>query len=160
MNFRNVLLDLFFMPGIISHEFGHRIFCDIFGVRVQKVRYFSFTNPPGFVIHEHPKNFLQTFFITVGPLIFNTLLAVLFGIFSLQYHFAFAWLSISVAAQSFPSSGDAKSLWKETKNHMRRNFLAIVGFPISGLIQLINLIRSWWFDIIYGVAFYLVIFFL
>jgi hypothetical protein len=164
MDLTFVMLNILMMPGIVAHEFGHKLFCDMFGVKVHKVCYFSFKDPPGFVVHEQPKSFVQTFFITVGPFIFNTLLAVLLAIFSLQQPIPImillAWLSVSVAMQSFPSKGDARSLWAETKRHMRNNILSIVGFPISGLIMLINIFRSFWFDLAYGLGIYLAVVFL
>jgi hypothetical protein len=155
-----VLLTLFQMPGVVVHELGHKMFCDIFGVRVHKVRYFSFQSPPGFVVHEQPDGFVKTFLITIGPFILNSLVAMLFAIFSLQYSLWLALVSISIAMQSFPSKGDAKSLWIETKRHMKRNLLAVIGYPISGLIMLMNLPRSFWFDLAYGIAFYLAVVFL
>ena len=160
MGLKTTLLSLFMLPGIVFHEMGHKIFCDIFGVKVHRVCYFSFKDPPGFVIHDPAKSFTQTFFITVGPFIFNTLLATLFAIFSVQYSLILAWLSIATAAHSFPSPGDAKSLWKETTRHITKNLLAIVGFPIALLIMGVNLLRSYWIDLVYGILFYAMVAFI
>lgn len=159
MKLSSFLITIFSIPGIIAHEFGHKLFCDMFNVKVHKVRYFAFKNPPGFVIHDQPKGFTQTFFITAGPFIFNTLLAILFAKFSMIYSLMFAWFSISIASQSFPSKGDAKSLWKETNRHVRKNILAIVGYPISGLLMLVNMLKSFWVDLVYGILVYLAVIF-
>ena len=158
MNFLYLLGNIFLIPGVIAHEFGHKIFCDMFNVKVHKVRYFAFKDPPGFVVHDQPKGFTQTFFITIGPIIFNTLLSILSAIFAMNYSLFFVWFSVSIASQSFPSKGDAKSFWSETNRHIRKNILAVIGYPIAGIIMLVNLVRSFWVDVIYGIGFFLFVF--
>ena len=37
MGLKTTLLSLFMLPGIVFHEMGHKIFCDIFGVKVHRV---------------------------------------------------------------------------------------------------------------------------
>ena len=71
------ILSLITFPGVVMHEAGHKFFCDWAGVRVLEVCYFRFGNPAGFVVHESPRKFSQSFFISVGPLILGTLFSIL-----------------------------------------------------------------------------------
>lgn len=147
-------------PGVIFHEFGHKLFCDLFGVRVIKVCYFRFRNPPGYVLHEAPKNFIQSFLISVGPLISGTFFAVLFFLISQTYSstlwekYFFIWLGSSVALNSFPSKTDAKGLWRDTNRRIRNNILAIIGYPFALLIWISNALKVIWFDVFYVILLY------
>jgi hypothetical protein len=53
---------------------------------------------------------------------------------------------------SFPSVGDADNLWDASKQAWQRNPLALLGFPIVGLIKLAALAKAIWFDLLYAVA--------
>lgn len=146
--------------GIIFHEFGHKLFCNLTGVKVIKVCYFRFGNPPGYVIHERAKNFVQSFFISVGPFISGTFFALLFFEISkslapdLWQKYFFIWLGGSVAINSFPSSTDAKGLWKDSNRHLTRNALAIIGYPFALLIWIADALKVVWFDLIYTFLLY------
>ena len=149
--------------GVIFHEFGHKLFCDITGVKVVKVCYFRFGNPAGYVAHERPKNFTQSFFIAVGPLLSGVIFALLFYYISMLYtwndwqKYLFIWLGLSVAINSFPSNQDAKSLWKDTNRHISRNILAIIGYPFAIIIWIANSLNLIFFDLFYaGFLYYLV----
>lgn len=147
-------------PGVVVHELGHKKFAELTGVKVREICLFRFGNPAGYVIHEPTTNFKQSFFITAGPFIVGTLLSLL--IFSLTNFFddtsllgkIIVWLGISVAMNSFPSSTDAKSLWKDTNNYIKNNKLALAGYPISLVIFISNILSFIWFDLIYAVLLY------
>jgi hypothetical protein len=149
--------------GVIFHELGHKLFCNLTGVKVLKVCYFRFGNPSGYVIHERTKNFVQSFFISVGPFISGTFFAVLFFEISEIFtpdrwqKYFFIWLGGSVAINSFPSSIDAKSLWRDTNRHIQNNILAITGYPFVLLIWLANRLTVIWFDVIYAILVYNII---
>ncbi|RIH66334.1 DUF3267 domain-containing protein [Mariniphaga sediminis] len=156
---RKIVSSLTF-AGVIFHEFGHKFFCDITGVRVLKVCYFRFGNPSGYVIHERPKNFIQSFFIATGPLITGTLFALLFfdlatnRTMGVWQQVLFFWLGVSVAMNAFPSNTDAKSLWRDTNRHIRHNILAAFGYPFALVIWLANSLYLIWFDLIYALVLY------
>jgi hypothetical protein len=149
--------------GVIFHEFGHKLFCNLTGVNVVKVCYFRFGNPSGYVIHERPNYFTQSFFVAVGPLLSGFFFTLLFYFISRSYSwqewpkYLFIWLGASVAVNSFPSNQDAKSLWKDTNRHITRNLLAIVGYPFAIIIWIANNLSIIFFDLIYaGFLYYLV----
>ncbi len=149
--------------GVVFHEFGHKLFCNLTSVKVVKVCYFRFGNPSGYVIHERPKKFFQSFFVAVGPLLSGVLFAFLFYFISRSFSwqewqkFLFIWLGASVAINSFPSNQDAESLWKDTNRHITRNFLAIIGYPFSVLIWIANSLNVIFFDLFYaGFLYYFV----
>ena len=149
--------------GVVFHEYGHKFFCNLTSVKVVKVCYFRFGNPSGYVIHERPKKFAQSFLIAVGPLLSGFFFTFLFYAISKSFSweewqkYLFLWLGGSVAVNSFPSGKDAENLWKDTNRHITRNFLAIIGYPFALIIWIANNLRIIWFDLIYaGFLYYLV----
>lgn len=159
---RKIVLTITFI-GVIFHEFGHKLFCNLTGVKVIKVCYFRIGNPAGYVIHERAKNFMQSFFISVGPFISGAFFAILFFEISktlapgLWQKYLFIWLGASVAINSFPSSKDAKGLWRDTNKHIRNNVLAIMGYPFVLIIWLTNALTKVGFDLIYAFILYFLV---
>lgn len=158
------IISLLTFPGVVVHEVGHKVFCDIFRVKVHEAKYFRLGNPAGYVVHDIPDKFYKTFFIDVGPFIVNNFMAIL--IFSLSTLFAFndllwaffVWLGISIAMNSFPSSHDAKVLWNESKKYLSKgNIIAIIGFPFSILIRIANALSVIWFDLIFAIILYITV---
>ncbi len=149
--------------GVIFHEYGHKLFCDLTGVKVVKVCYFRFGNPSGYVVHERPKRFIQSFLIAVGPLLSGAFFSLLFYFLSKSFlwqewqKYLFLWLGGSVAINSYPSDKDAESLWQDTNRHISRNLLAIIGYPFAVIIWIANSLHIIFFDLIYaGFLYYLV----
>jgi len=183
MKTKHLIYILFSMPGIIVHEFSHQLFCSLSGVKVFKVKYFQLKSPAGYVEHAQPRNFIQAFFISVGPFIFGTILSLLFlwfvvyttkNIFNhslilntyylILIFFAF-WFGISIAINCFPSSGDARVLLLETNRHVLHHFnpFAIILYPFVFIIKIANFLKRFYFDWIYaifllGIAIYVVTF--
>jgi len=154
-----ILISILTFPGVIIHEFAHKLFCNWTGVKVHEVSYFRLGNSVGYVIHERPEKFYQSFFISVGPFIIGTIFALLFFLISKMFltywmEYFFIWLGASMAMNSFPSTGDAKVLWHETNRHVRNNFLAVIGYPFVLLIWIANALNIIWFDAIYAVFLY------
>ena len=137
-------------------------FCKQFNVKIHKVCYFRFGNPAGYVIHDDPNNFKQSFFIDVGPFIVSNILAIVAFIFSASLMNSiesagifFSWLGISFAMNSFPSKGDAKVLWAVTKKHSEKDsFLKLIGYPFAIIIYIANLLSFIWFDLIWAIGLY------
>ena len=154
-------ISILTFPGVIIHEFAHEFFCHLMGVKVEKVCYFRFGDPAGYVLHRQSRFFFQAFFISTGPFLLGSLLAV--GSFLLSQRIglsfrkiAWLWIGISIAMNCFPSRGDAKSLWQENWSQIKRNFLAIIWAPFAATVWLISLMDSVWIGVFYaGFMFYL-----
>ncbi len=158
------VISILTFPGVIIHEMGHKFFCDILKVKVREVKYFRFGNPAGYVIHEVSDKFYKTFLIDVGPFIINSAVAILIFVILSRMPFEGAipvvlmWLGVSIGMHAFPSSHDAKVLWSESGKHIKNgNLMAIVGFPVSIMIRIANLLAIIWFDLIYAIALYLLV---
>jgi hypothetical protein len=131
-------------------------------VKIHEVCYFRFGNPAGYVVHDDPNNFKQSFFIDVGPFIVSSVLAMIVFAFMIvlmpvneNYGLFFGWLGASIAMNSFPSKGDAKALWAVTKKHSSDNgLLKLIGYPFVVIIYVANLLSFLWFDLFYAVGLY------
>src|SRR5438132_94908 len=75
------MISILTFPGVIVHEMAHRIFCDLCGVPVYKACYFRVGNPAGYVLHAPVSDLRSSFFISVGPIMVNTLLSMFLGYF-------------------------------------------------------------------------------
>src|SRR5579872_5692940 len=118
------LISLLTFPGIIVHEFAHQLFCRLFRVPVFEVCYFRLGNPAGYVLHEKPKEDWQQVLIAIGPFFVNSILGFLIAFpaaMAMNFHdvsplnVLLIYLGASIAMHSFPSRGDAASIWKHFK---------------------------------------------
>ena len=95
-------------PGIMAHELGHMVFCKVCGVKIKKFSLFRPLQPLGYVSHAKPKKLFQEFLIVMGPLFFNTIVALaLFSsirFFQAPYSWIVLWLGFSIAYNAFPST--------------------------------------------------------
>ncbi len=162
MVFRKILNALT-IPGVVIHEYGHKLFCDLTNVKVRKVCYFRFGDTAGYVVHEQPKNFLQSLLIVLGPFIFGSIFAAVCYLYSFFYkgqvtEFIFIWLGFSAAYNSFPSDADAKVLWKETNRHVKQNLLALIGYPFTFFIWLQNRLAWVYVDVFYAILIYIFVY--
>ncbi|WP_309640689.1 metalloprotease family protein [Flavobacterium sp.] len=157
------LISILTFPGIIVHEFAHMLFCRIRKVAVFDACYFRVGNPAGFVVHENTSNFTSTFLISMGPFFVNTILCLLICLpaympikfFNIEHPLSYflIWLGVSIGMHAIPSNQDAKNVFNQAKEKIKdKNILAIVSFPIVGLIYVFNILRFIWADVIYGVA--------
>jgi hypothetical protein len=160
------LISVLTFPGVIVHELAHQIFCRIFRVAVLDVCYFKLGNPAGYVVHEHPKNTYSQILIGIGPFFINTIIGALISLpaalpilnFGLKFNsntivsYFLIWVGVSIAMHSFPSTGDAKSMWSAIKSK-ETNFLAkVFGAPIVLLIYIGAAGSVIWLDFAYGIA--------
>ena len=115
----------------------------------------------GYVIHEKPRNNFHATMISIGPFIINTVLGFIIAFpAALQYKFNAAtpldyvllYLGVSIAMHSFPSTGDAQSLWGQVSSDETPMLTKILVAPIVGIIYLGALGSFFWLDAIYGVA--------
>ncbi len=143
----NWLVSIVTFPGVIIHEFAHKIFCNITGVPVQKVRYWRLGNPAGYVIHDEPTHLYQTFFISIGPLIVNSAVAIALAYVSLRVstvltgRIILIWIGFAAGACAFPSDEDARNVLKKG---------GILIYPFFWLIWLANKLRFFYFDFLYA----------
>jgi hypothetical protein len=152
------LAAIFTFPGVIVHEWAHKKFCDWTGVRVHKVVYFQPKNLAGYVIHDQADSGGKMFWISVGPIIFNSLLCIACGYaasaapFNSVSKFVLLWLALTIGARAFPSDQDAGNVLERCRQILRAggslaNFLA---YPFYALIWLANKLRFFWFDFLYA----------
>ncbi len=157
------LIAILTFPGIIVHEFAHMIFCKIRGVAVFDACYFRVDNPAGYVIHDKTDNFTSNFLISMGPFFVNTILCLLICLpaympikfFDLSHPLSYVliWLGVSIGMHAIPSNQDAQNVYEEAKLKIKsRNLLAIISFPLVGLIYVFNFLRILWIDLVYGIA--------
>ncbi|MBK9250110.1 MAG: DUF3267 domain-containing protein [Ignavibacteria bacterium] len=138
-------------------------FCRLRKLAVFDACYFSLGNPSGYVIHEGTTNFNSTFLVSMGPFFVNTILCLLICLpaympikfFNLDHPLSYflIWLGVSIGMHAIPSNQDADNVFQQAKISVKdKNILAILSFPIVGLIYLFNIFRIFWVDAIYGVA--------
>lgn len=154
-----IIITAVTFPGVIVHEIAHQLFCRWFKVPVFKVVYFQFENPAGYVIHEIPKNKMQTIMISIGPFFVNTIIGALIALPAALPVFTFEtatlldyfliYLGVSIAMHSFPSTGDANSIWQAINEKNTPFWVKIIGYPVVGLIYLGSLGSMFWLDLIY-----------
>ena len=156
------LIAIATFPGVIVHEAAHLFFCKLRRVAVFDVCFFRIGNPAGYVIHEPPESFTSSFLISVGPLLINSLLCVVFcfpafvpvKVFNQADPISYflIWLGISIGMHAFPSTQDAAVLWQHARVAAKSlNPLAVVSFPLVVLIYIANGLRFFWADYLYGV---------
>ncbi|MXN91794.1 DUF3267 domain-containing protein [Flavobacterium sp. Sd200] len=157
------VISIVTFPGIIVHEFAHMFFCRLRKVAVFDACYFRVGNPAGYVVHENSSNFTTTFLISMGPFFVNTLLCLLICLpaympikyFDLAHPLSYflIWLGVSIGMHAVPSNQDANNVYDQAKEKIKKgNLLAIISFPIIGLIYVFNVLRFIWADLIYGIA--------
>jgi hypothetical protein len=155
-NLLGILVTWATFPGVILHEWAHKFFCDRAGIPVYEVKYFRFGDPAGYVLHGEVDRYRDALLITLAPFIVNTLFAIAMFVVPVlnidaTLKIPFIWLGLSFAIHAFPSDGDAKSLWAFSKRKWRKNPIVLLGLPLILLIVLVNLLRFFWFDLIYGI---------
>jgi hypothetical protein len=154
------LISLVTFPGVMVHELAHLVFCKLINTPVFKVCYFRLGNPAGYVIHGQPSSVWRHILIGIGPFFVNTLLGLAMGIAALPMHIdvdhltaasgIFLWLAISIAMHSFPSTGDAQSIWHALWTKGAPITARIIGSPLVAIIYLGALGSIFWLDALYG----------
>lgn len=149
-------------PGVIVHELGHVAFCKFTKTPVRDVCYFRLGNPAGYVIHDRPISVWRHILIGIGPLFVNTFLGFLIGLIAALSHLNIDrqpilgmivwWLAVSIAMHSFPSVGDAKSIWKAIWSEGAPVTARILGSPLVVLIFVGAIGSIFWLDLAYGVG--------
>lgn len=151
------LYVLLTIPGIVVHELAHAFFCVFARVKILKICLFRFGNPAGYVNHVQPTKFWQSFLISFGPLIVNSLLTLfLFSLVRSPYFtwsvLVYGWLATAIGLHAIPSTGDAKSLFQAANHRFWRNPLVIIAYPFILILYILNLLKRLHIDIVYVVV--------
>jgi len=151
------IYNLLTSPGVIVHELAHVLFCVFARVKIYKIKLFSFGKLAGYVTHEAPKKFWQSFLISFGPLIINSLLAIfLFSLLREPYFrweiILYFWLAAAIGLHAIPSTIDAKSLLSAANQRVLRNPFIILGYPFILVLYILNLLKRFHIDIVYVVS--------
>jgi len=154
------LISLVTFPGVIVHEAAHQLMCRLTGTPVLKVCYFRVGTPSGYVIHDQASSGWKHFLISVAPFLINSIVGMLIclpvALARVEstpmepLDLLLGWLGLSVAMHSFPSTGDASSLWAALKGPKSSWLLRIIGYPVVGVIYIGAALSVVWFDAIYA----------
>ena len=170
---KSILRSIFYMPGVVTHELSHHIFCIIFNVKVIKVCYYNFKDSSGYVRHENPKYLYQDILIATAPFFINTFLGALIayptfinklstlGLLSLNWKDILnIIISVSIGMHAIPSNGDALSIWHFIdESDMNLLLKVITKFTIAPLVLilfLLNILSSYLrVNLFYGICVFL-----
>ena len=160
----NRILIIATFPGVIVHEWAHKTMCDLFNIKVYKVSYLSLKgNINGYVLHDEPQKYYQAFWISIGPLFLNSLLAIIFTFIALNFYSdnllissILFWIAFSIGLHAFPSSTDANNLLSFSKKCLKRwynplNLLHLLTFPLVFLFWIMNKLKYFGIDIVYAI---------
>ncbi len=156
------LISILTFPGVMIHEWAHKKYCDRTGVLVCKVVYFRIGNPAGYVTHEKPQKYEQIFWISIWPLIINSLITIFLSYLATQtqtqpeslLYYLLLWIAISAGMHAFPSNEDTKHIFDASKSSIKNggSILHYLAYPFYGLIRLANKLRIIWFDLWYAIT--------
>ena len=164
-----IIVSVVTFPGVIIHELAHQIFCRLMRVPVYEVKYFQFSNPCGYVLHEATQDPMKTFLISTGPFLINTLFGmiilspaaidlIIFKDYSNPLNLLLGWIGFSTLMHAFPSTGDAKVLVNNILKNKNVNVLVkMIVAPVIGLIYIGAIGSVVWLDAIYAAAIAMII---
>jgi hypothetical protein len=154
-------IALLTFPGVILHEWAHKFFCDRFKIPVYEVRYFTLgQDVAGYVKHGEPSSFWQSFWVSIGPLVINSLTTVLLGAATAQaingsvLEVFLGWLGLSVGMHCFPSDHDARNVVHASRTARTNggSMFYLLAFPFVALIFVANAFKLLWMDLAYAVT--------
>ncbi len=159
------IITAFTFPGVIVHEYAHVLFCKWRKIEILDVSYLNFSNDnSGYVIHEKTEKFADTFWVSMGPFIVNSILCFLlcfsvylplsyFDIPNQLYNFFLAWLGISIGMHAIPSNQDVSNVYNAAKEELGKgNYLVVLCYPMVLAVYIFNFLRFFWIDLIYALA--------
>ena len=167
---KSILRSIFHMPGVITHEFSHHVFCIIFNAKVLEVCYYNFKDSSGYVLHERPKHLYQTLIISTSPFFCNSILGAmisypsiikklsLLGLGGLNWQdLLMIIISISMGMNAIPSKSDGLSIWnsldQSDMNLLLQITTKLILTPLLLVLLIINIGSSYLkIDLFYGVC--------
>lgn len=141
-----IFLILLQAPGIIAHELSHALLCVLSGVKIFRMKLLRFSDPPGFVEHAEPEEFLSHVLIACGPFIGNSLLAlvlagrVTWGAWNVST-LVYGWLAFVIGLHAIPSDGDLDVLLSTWWSRVKHEWLLIAFLPLFPILYAIKLIK-------------------
>lgn len=161
-----IIIAVLTFPGVIVHELAHQMFCRICRIPVYEVKYFQFTNPCGYVLHEATDNPMKNFLSAMGPFFVNTIVGMLivlpasvdiFFFSSVQstgpLNLFLAWVGLSILMHAFPSKGDADAMVQSIlKNDSVSIPAKVFTAPIIGFVYLGVFGSIVWLDAVYAIG--------
>lgn len=155
MKFLYTLYNILTAPGVMAHELGHAIFCVAAGVKIHKIRLFQFGKLAGYVVHDEPQKFFAGFLVSFGPLIVNSLAALLlFSQWGEPYgwiKWLFLWLAIAFGLHAIPSTQDAKVLFQLANRRFWKNPFVAIGYPFVLILYVLNWFKRLHIDWLYTI---------
>ena len=166
----SIFRSIFYMPGVVTHELSHHIFCIIFNAKVIKVCYYNFKDSSGYVRHERPQHLYQDVLIAVAPFFLNTFIGGLIayptiinrfstlGLLSLNFRDILSMIiSTSIGMHAIPSKGDALSMWnfvgESDMNFLLKIIAKLIISPLVLMVFLLNFLSSFIkIDLFYGIC--------
>ena len=153
---KSILRSIFHMPGVITHEFSHHVFCIIFNAKVLEVCYYNFKDSSGYVLHERPKHLYQTLIISTSPFFCNSILGAmisypsiikklsLLGLGGLNWQdFLMIIISISMGMNAIPSKSDGLNIWNSLEqsdmNLLLKITTKLILTPLLLVLLIINI---------------------
>lgn len=160
-----LLLCCLTFPGVVLHEFAHAWACRRLGIRIERVCYLRFGNPPGYVLHALPQSPLQQALICTAPFFLSSLLALaaslsacligrcqLPGGFGRTAPLVALWLGFSAGVHAFPSTADADTLRHSLAGRKSSLPLRAALLPVVWLMRLARLATRCWLDVPFALA--------
>ena len=171
------LIAILTFPGVILHEFAHKLACSLVGVKVLHTCYFQLKNPCGYVIHEPSKTIFESFLITIAPIIvcYGCASIVILCIHDLTSGLVWwfgMWVAFSFAMHALSSNEDIANLWaflrgnevyfEYEEQYYVVSFTSpiiwrILLYPLGGVVILLNALKPLWVDAIISVLLIMVI---
>jgi hypothetical protein len=146
-------------PGVIVHEFAHKLACERLNIKVFEVKYFIFSiklfgGEAGHVIHEKPKKYLHSIIVGVAPLFLNTTLMVIFAVISKytvygnDINIILLWLAFSMGVNAFPSDQDMDNVRQHDFSDMKS--AKFMTSALYYIMRFLNFGKMFWLDFIYA----------
>ncbi len=141
-------------PGVMVHELSHAVFCLLAGVKIHKINLFKFGRTAGYVVHDEPEKVHQSFLISFGPLLINSLLALccfsrIVPPYFVWLNLLYFWLGGAMALHAIPSTADAKALFTATNRRFWKNPLVVIVYPFVIVLYILNFLKRFHLDIVY-----------
>lgn len=137
--------------------------CEKLAIPVHEVCYFRFGDPAGYVVHDACPTLRAQWWVSMGPLLFNSAVAV--GVGALAgalwvdinplVDLFLMWLAISIGAHAIPSHTDIDGVSHMAATKPPRRAWVRGGLTLFlGTLRLVNYLRFFWVDILYGWGLY------
>jgi hypothetical protein len=159
VNFRLIIAWLTF-PGVMVHEWAHKVACERRGIPVHEVNYFNITGG-GHVVHAEARRFNDTFAISLAPFLVGVVGCALFASAAgILYRDGAPfwivaiglWLALSIGMHAGPSPQDLKNVWQHIKRDWKRAPWIVLTTPLIVVMFVYHYSSVVWGDVLFGVG--------